>query len=1184
MTVGKVKSIEQAQKGSEPSSPAHAFARQPGPAVTRPAFAAAVVPQMAGNLAVQRLFRAGAVQAKLAISQPGDADEQEADRIAEQVVSTKPVGTIQRKCAACSEGATCPKCEAEERVQPKEKPGHTPQINSKAAAQISALRGGGQPLPSSVRTFFEPRFGRDFSGVRVHTDSTAAESARAIQAKAYTVGQNIVFDTGQFAGASDPGQQLLAHELAHVVQQSSTGQWRIQRKKRPGKGLSIVKVVAFEKQLDPAEAVLSDGTIEPIELTKNTLAPGTYTYSINYDDAGEHDYSSSTGEIDFVWQANSVFEWPWDRAGDVTVRILEGDSSALDARIEALPDHIRKYLTSEMSSLQRHYKRPLGRWPYEDLESVANAGYVLQVNGVTEDELLQVEYERAEAANLARPRPVETDPVGWAAVFTEQRARDIEQAVAKRKELVELNARLEGLHEYDKAGIKNVADGAVSHGFDEEEVLRSILRRAGTAYWELKGAFEFELASFTGTFLSQAQVGLFRIERTMLQGGLAANERLEQAIEKIQPAVAQYDLAKEELEDRTNSVTIWGLMPTLAISDPKVLELAAKKKEAEAEVHRRAEAAGLSVASWSDFDWDLFRGGHNLGASRRALGQFVSHAHDKIREAQQKVMDRKTLYKADRMVQMTKATVGIKQGSPFDDLIRYIVKQETSDDSFWSTLWNVLSIALMFVPGNIGIALRLVAGAVDVMKEADEYSEQKLLSQTGQSSEAPSKLGLFLAVGGALFDAPEAARGMIKGFDSVATTAGSRAAKITDEAAAAGSRAAKTTDEAAAPMKVVDEPEKVLTEAPAPPTVPPRPEVTPPLRPGVATEVHTPGKKVDAEYSANGHEYKVLDDGTMIRCSENPDCRPLQRRLADMAVEHRIGGDRLKELNSELDKIAKLADPSEKARKMAEFDRRLTDEFERRRVVPSPEPKPPDAPAAAKTPTSKIGSDPYISAVDARKQLHALLEKMVEGNITPERLGYRRAEWAQLERDFLEHPERALQGLESRMNLQLTREEQVVEKGALVEPSARAEAVLEELTPRQTSVGTEAARKGTVKHDLLAIERRLSGEWDVVDKPLIGADGKKVSVPDKFDAAGNPAPGARLRTPEPDAVSFKREIVLDDKPLGRPPLADRNEILGNIKAFEIATGKPPKLVVIQYYDPDTGEVVKSVLFNPDFFR
>jgi hypothetical protein len=90
------------------------------------------------------------------------------------------------------------------------------------------LRSSGQPLDALTRTFFEPRFGRDFSHVRVHTGTEAAESARRVQANAYTVGEHLVFDAGHYAPGTDEGQKLLAHELTHVLQQSRAPQ-RVQR-------------------------------------------------------------------------------------------------------------------------------------------------------------------------------------------------------------------------------------------------------------------------------------------------------------------------------------------------------------------------------------------------------------------------------------------------------------------------------------------------------------------------------------------------------------------------------------------------------------------------------------------------------------------------------------------------------------------------------------------------------------------------------------------------------------------------------------------------------------------------------------------------------------------------------------------------------------------------------------------
>jgi hypothetical protein len=94
-----------------------------------------------------------------------------------------------------------------------------PEVTPDLASRIHALRGGGKPLPDATRAFFEPRFGSDFSHVRVHADARAAAAARAVNARAFTVGPDIVFGGAQYAPGTTEGRQLLAHELTHVVQQ-----------------------------------------------------------------------------------------------------------------------------------------------------------------------------------------------------------------------------------------------------------------------------------------------------------------------------------------------------------------------------------------------------------------------------------------------------------------------------------------------------------------------------------------------------------------------------------------------------------------------------------------------------------------------------------------------------------------------------------------------------------------------------------------------------------------------------------------------------------------------------------------------------------------------------------------------------------------------------------------------------
>lgn len=154
------------------------------------------------------------LQAKLKVGPANDEYEQEADRVADQVMRM-PETSVQRKCAGCeSGGEACSECEKEELVQRKPA-GDT----HSAPAAERPLSAGGTAMPRATRDYFESRMGHDFSSVRLHTDAEAARSASAFAARAYTFGGNIVFATGEYAPGTQEGDRLLAHELTHVVQQ-----------------------------------------------------------------------------------------------------------------------------------------------------------------------------------------------------------------------------------------------------------------------------------------------------------------------------------------------------------------------------------------------------------------------------------------------------------------------------------------------------------------------------------------------------------------------------------------------------------------------------------------------------------------------------------------------------------------------------------------------------------------------------------------------------------------------------------------------------------------------------------------------------------------------------------------------------------------------------------------------------
>jgi hypothetical protein len=163
--------------------------------------------RMVGNQAVQRLHESGDLQAKLAVSQPVDRDEREAGRVADKVLGMS---------------GPEPRANSVEKIS-HQSAGREPQaVRRETERLIETLQGGGRLLPPSARSFFEPRFGRDFGDVRVHTNSKADEAARSINAKAFTIDTDIVFRAGRYDPTSDRGRKLLAHELTHVVQQDGT--------------------------------------------------------------------------------------------------------------------------------------------------------------------------------------------------------------------------------------------------------------------------------------------------------------------------------------------------------------------------------------------------------------------------------------------------------------------------------------------------------------------------------------------------------------------------------------------------------------------------------------------------------------------------------------------------------------------------------------------------------------------------------------------------------------------------------------------------------------------------------------------------------------------------------------------------------------------------------------------------
>ncbi|MDJ0509146.1 MAG: DUF4157 domain-containing protein [Crocosphaera sp.] len=233
------------------------------------------------------------IQPKLTIAEPGDKYEQEADRVAAQVVtrinqpaSVQDQGLVGSPLSApsisrVSGGLVAPRMETLQRRQGN----GGGLIASNLETSINRIRGGGQPLDVGLRESIGQAMGADLSGVRVHTDAQSDRLNRSIQAKAFTTGQDVFFRQGEYQPRTRGGQELIAHELAHVVQQKKEA--RLARKdyiQRNGhenqQGQNILEQNLKQYQSDLKKALLYYFTAEGQGFAKKHVAASKHDAKI----------------------------------------------------------------------------------------------------------------------------------------------------------------------------------------------------------------------------------------------------------------------------------------------------------------------------------------------------------------------------------------------------------------------------------------------------------------------------------------------------------------------------------------------------------------------------------------------------------------------------------------------------------------------------------------------------------------------------------------------------------------------------------------------------------------------------------------------------------------------------------------------------------------------------------------
>jgi len=227
------------------------------------------------------------LQAKLEVSEPGDPDEEEADRVAEQVMRMADPRERAPLRLVSSAGVM------------RKSSGDRQAVDAPSRV-VDVTRTGGQPLDTETRAFMEPRFGHDFSRIRIHSDGEAAIAARSMNARAYTLGSNVVFASGQYAPASIEGRRLLAHELAHTVQQSGGARTGVQRLfgSDSRSNEDKVKDAIRTKSFSDIEAVIDAHALHQVDVATRI----DFIWAV-LSDSGLHLPDTKGGMVSKIWQS-----------------------------------------------------------------------------------------------------------------------------------------------------------------------------------------------------------------------------------------------------------------------------------------------------------------------------------------------------------------------------------------------------------------------------------------------------------------------------------------------------------------------------------------------------------------------------------------------------------------------------------------------------------------------------------------------------------------------------------------------------------------------------------------------------------------------------------------------------------------------------------------------------------------
>ncbi len=811
--------------------------------------------------------RAPGLQAKLNVSEPGDRFEAEADLLAERI--TRIPDQLEHDDAPGLQR------------QAVTSVGHMQgELNEAPPAVQEVLRSPGSPLDAQTRGFMESRFGHDFSHVRVHTDARAHTSARAVDALSYTVGRNVVFAEGQYAPATGKGRRLLAHELTHVLQQGGGGRPALPVQRQTGGAL-------LQRQPDDAKkkkyVILSLNEIKADESRKKRLERTAQNKARTCKSTSKFDNDNCPDSLEPGTEVTYVGEpvkGAWMQIEQPRTLKMFGPKE---------PVYILSVFAKEKPPPAPPKPKPAPSTP---------------APASPEGDALSEPPESPLLARIKKRRDGLSSKVRWTPPKSSPQ-------VGRTRVAIDLLTVAKDFY-FNEPTDRETADAIlakVKKNFSEAYLTDSNFDKK---FRDLSGLTRTDTHMLLQAGRGSLDTLIGKIKSGQVQPGNAGGEATFQyhltafisAHEVMEVLAGDLDL-KEAKNIQTLEVAASG-KGIIAFAEGVLSGLKSKLSDEDYKtISKKMLVSGIPVLGQSVFLAGTTVGiGKDIYEALKGLYELVTNPGEMITNMASLIGTLITDEEAAR-------AMGFVLGEEKSKEIKAMVGEDIV--TFTYQLGKLIGPTIVYaILWLTGIGEAMTAAAVERMGMALKRFP-KVISALEKIEKGLAKVKAALPKRKAVKAAEEAeqlAAGAGKAAKKV--EGAGKVAKEAEEAAQAG-KVAKGAEHAAEDVGAAAKDARKAAAAES----------------GVAAEAKAEGeagaagskaKSVLAEERFEGHEYKILEDGTIIRCSNH--CGPLRNRLKNFKKAH-PNAEGLADLEKDLKDIEAITDPKKKAREAAKFDKRL---------------------------------------------------------------------------------------------------------------------------------------------------------------------------------------------------------------------------------------------------------------------